>query len=107
MMVLKNNLKLRLEPNSFGSIRLSVIKDKRVLPSNSIDIPSDIRQLSRYSMSKDQFLKMLIDFLNDNPDFPLEVKVKHVFFDCFWDKNFINNDVLTIELAQEKFLYIS
>ena len=102
MMVLKNNLKLRLEPNSFGSIRLSVLKDKKVLPSNSIDIPSDIRQLSRYSMSKDQFLKMLIDFLNDNPDFPLEVKVKHVFFDCFWDKNFVNNDVLTIELAQEK-----
>ena len=100
-MASQKNIKLRLEPNSFGSIRLSVIKDGRSLPLNSSDISSDIRQLSRYSLSNSQFVQMLIQFLNDNPSFPLEVKVQHLYFDCVWDSEFISHDVVSIELVKD------
>ena len=67
MMANQENLILRLEPNSFGILRISLFKNNKTLSLNSTEIPSDLRHLARYSMSQEKLIDLLVDYLNECP----------------------------------------
>lgn len=101
-MVLENDLKLRIEPNVFGLIKIRALLNGNFISLNSIQLPSDLRQLSRYLHNSNQVVGMLIDFLDSHPNFPLQVKVNNSVVDCVWDSKFIVQNKVVFDFSDNE-----
>ena len=89
---------LRIESNVYGGIRLSVVSAGKLINSASSMIPTELRQLLRYTTSQEKLRSFLLKYFDDHPTLPIQIKYRHSYLDCRWDSAVVSGDKLLFSL---------